>query len=189
MDAILISIKAATSGDTFELDTECPKCNEVSTYSVNLMPILASLKSGDYETNLETGDLIIKFKPLRYLDMNTAALAQFELQRTLIALDSIEDETERNRISKEALEKITLLTMELLTKTIAYIATPTMRVEEPEYIIDFLKNCDRNIYVSVRDHNAKLRSDTEIKPIHINCDSCSHEYDQDFTLSPVDFFD
>lgn len=188
LDAILIAIKAASSGDTMELDTSCPSCNEVSTYSMNLMPILAQLKPGDYSKPLVIGDLTVKFKPLVYKEMNEAALAQFELQRTLASLENMEED-ERNRVSKEALENITMLTMKLLSRTIEYIATDTMQVSEQEYILDFLQNCDRNIFVTIRDHNAALKADTEIKPIHITCDSCGNEYDQEFTLSPVDFFE
>jgi hypothetical protein len=189
MDAVLIAIKAASSGDTLEIETACPKCEEVRTYGVNLLPILNTLKSGDYETPLVIGDLSIKFKPLRYRDMNEAALAQFEIQRIFATLESISSEEDRNLISKNALEKITLLTMELLSKSIEHITTPTTEVDDKEFILDFLRNCDRNNFILVRDYNAKLRVETEIKPLHLKCDSCEHEYDQAFTLSPVDFFD
>jgi hypothetical protein len=189
MDAVLIAIKAASSGDTLEIETACPKCEEVRTYGVNLLPILNTLKSGDYQTPLVIGDLSIKFKPLRYRDMNEAALAQFEIQRIFVTLESISSEEERNLISKNALEKITLLTMELLSKSIEHITTPTTEVDDKEFILDFLRNCDRNNFILVRDYNAKLRVETEIKPLHLKCDSCEHEYDQAFTLSPVDFFD
>jgi hypothetical protein len=189
MDAILIAIKAASSGDTLELETTCPSCQESSTYGVSLLPILSTLKPGDYETPIVIGDLSIKFKPLRYRDMNEAALGQFEIQRTFATLESIESEEERNRISKEALDKITFLTMDLLSQSIEHITTPNTKVEDKKFILDFLKNCDRNNFILVRDYNAKLRTDTEIKPLHITCSSCEHEYDQAFSLSPVDFFD
>lgn len=189
MDAILIAIKAASSGDMLEIETSCPKCEDASNYNVSLLPILSTLKPGDYETTLDIGDLSIKFKPLRYKDMNQAALAQFDIQRTFTTLENITSDDERNRISKDALEKITFLTMDLLSKSIEYITTPNTTVEDKEFILDFLRNCDRNNFILVRDHNAKLRTDTEIKPLHIKCASCDHEYTQAFTLSPVDFFD
>jgi hypothetical protein len=189
MDAILIAIKIATTGDTLELDTSCPKCQETGTYGVSLIPILNSLKAGDYDKPLTIGELTIKLKPLQYRDMNQVALANFEVQKTYLNLDSIESVDERNRIGKEALEKITLLTMELLAKAIEYIETSTTRVDQKEFILDFLKNCDRNSFMKIRDFNSELKAETEIKPIHITCDGCGHEYDQPFTLSPVDFFE
>jgi hypothetical protein len=189
MDAVLIAIKIATTGETLELDTACPKCEETGTYGVNLVPILNTLRSGNYSETLVVGDLTIKFKPLQYRDMNEVALANFEVQKTYMNLDQIESEEERTKIGKAALEKITLLTMGLLCNAIEYIQTTTTVVDQKEYILDFLKNCDRNTFMKIRDYNSDLRADNEIKPLHITCDGCGNEYDQPFTLSPVDFFE
>jgi len=189
MDAILIAIKIASSGDVLELETSCPSCTETNTYGVNLIPILNTLKPGNYDNTLTVGDLSIKFKPLTYKEMNDAALANFELQRTFVNIENSESEEEKNRITKDTLEKITALTMNLLTQTIEYIQTSSVRVDQKEFILDYLKNCDRNVYNKIRDYNGELKAATEIKPLNIKCDGCGHEYEQPFTLSPVDFFE
>lgn len=188
LDSILIAIKAASGGNNLELDSTCPSCEETSTYQVNLIGILSTLKSGDYDTLLEIGDLKIKFKPLSYKEMNDGAMGQFEVQRTFINLDLIEDLEEKNIASHKALEKITYLTMELVANTIEYIVTPTITVNQKEFILDFLHHCERNVYAEIRDYNAKLKVDTEIKPLPIKCINCGHEYEQSFTLNPADFF-
>lgn len=189
IDTILIGIKAASGGDTMDVNSMCPACDEVSEYGVNLMGLLTSIKPGDYDKLFETGDLKIKFRPLIYKEMNEAALGQFEVQRTFAGLASITDNDERERISVESLEKITLLTMKLIAQTVEYIQTPAMKVTEHEFIFDFLKNCDRKVYTEIRDFNAQLRTNAEIKPLNIACPSCKHEYEQAITLSPSDFFD
>jgi hypothetical protein len=189
MDAILIAIKVASSGDVLEVETTCPSCSETNTYGVNLIPILNTLKPGNYDNTLNVGDLTIKFNPLTYKEMNDAALANFELQRTFVNIENAESEEERNKITKDTLEKITVLTMNLLTQTIEYIQTSSVRVDQKEFILDYLKNCDRNVYNKIRDYNGELKAATEIKPLHITCDGCGNEYDQPFTLSPVDFFE
>ena len=189
MDSILIAIKAASGGNTLDIDSECQKCNETNKYGINLVSLLTTLKPADYDTPMNHGDLKIKFKPLKYKEMNEASLGQFELQKVLVSLDKIESDDERNKVSKTALERITLLTMDILSKTIEYIETPAIRVEETAFIIDFLKNCDRALYVAIREYNTKLREAAEIKPLHIKCANCGNEYDQPFTLSPTDFFE
>jgi hypothetical protein len=189
MDSILIAIKAASGGSTLDIESTCQKCEESNKYGINLVSLLASLKPADYSTPMSHGDLTIKFKPLKYKEMNDAALGQFDLQRVLVSLDRIESEEERNRVSRDALEKITMLTMEILSKTIAYIETPALRVEESEFILDFLKNCDRTLYIALRDYNAKLKEVSEIKPLQIKCANCGNDYEQPFTLSPTDFFE
>lgn len=188
LDSILIAIKAASGGENLELDSTCPECKETATYQINLIAILSSLKPGDYDSPLEIGNLKIKFKPLSYRQMNQGAMGQFEVQRLFVNLENIEDDEERNRASHQALERITFLTMELIAHTIEYIETPSATVVEQEFILDFLKHCDRNVYTQIRDHNTMLRLETEIKPLHIECSGCQYEYDQPFTLNPADFF-
>jgi hypothetical protein len=188
LDAILISIRIATSGDVLELESACPKCNEVGTHGIALSMLLASITPGDYEVPLTIGDLIFKFKPLTYTEMNKAALGQFDLQRDLRALDAITDPLEQQKKSKEALTSITETTMQVLTQTILSIQTPAEVVDQPDFILDFLHQCDKATYTKLRDYNTKLREKSEIQPLKMRCASCSNEYDQPFTLNTSDFF-
>jgi hypothetical protein len=188
LDAILIAIKAAAGGDNLELESICPKCSESSSYGLNLIGVLATLKAADYNKELEINDLKIKFKPLSFKEMNEGAVSQFEIQKLFTNIEMIEDETAKSEASKEALKKITDLTMALLCRTIEYISTPTSRVDDASFILDFLQNCDRTTYMKIRDYNTELKATTELKPLEIKCVNCSNEYTQPFTLNPADFF-
>jgi len=188
LDAVLIAIKAAAGNDNLEIESSCPKCTESSVYGVNLVGILSTLKCGDYSTPLSIGELEIKFRPITYKEMNVASIQQFEIQKFFESLANIPDEKERNDKTKDALKKITDTTMELISQGIEYIQTPSVRVDETPFILDFLKNCDRNIYIKIRDYNAELKLATEIKPLPVKCIHCQHEYEQPFTLNPSDFF-
>jgi hypothetical protein len=188
LDAILIAIKAAAGEENLDIESNCPKCTESSTYGISLVGVLSTLKSGDYSHELEVGDLKIKFRPLTYKEMNVASLGQFEVQKLFANIGNIEDEDERNKVSKQALEKITNLTMDLLSQAMEYVQTPSLRVEETEFILDFLRNCDRTVYIKIRDYNAELKMSTEIKPLQIKCIHCENEYEQPFTINPTDFF-
>jgi hypothetical protein len=187
LDAILIAIKTAT-GDGMNLSSTCPKCENVGEYSLNLPGILASLKPGNYSAELEINDLKIKFRPLTYKEMNEAALAQFEINRTGAMVQSDIPEEEKTKILENALRRITDQTMIILAKTIEYIKTPSGIVDNKDYILDFLKNCDRNIYIALRDYSSKIRSDSELPPLDIKCVNCSNEYSQAYTLNLSDFF-
>ena len=188
LDAILIAIKAASQGNDLEIDSQCPKCEEISSYGVNLMGVLAGMKPGDYTKELSLGDLSIKFRPLQYREMNEASLGQFELQKMFTTLTQIQDETEKAKRSQEAVKTITEVTMGILAKTIEYVKTPGTTVTDTNYITDFLKSCDNNMFVAIRDYHAKLKETTEMKPLKIKCIHCQNEYDQPFTLNASDFF-
>lgn len=188
LDAVLIAIKAASQGSELEIDSQCPSCEEVASYGVNLMGILATMKPGDYTKELNVGELSIKFRPLQYREMNEASLGQFELQKMLFAISKIEDETEKAKQGQEAVKTVTEITMKILAKTIEYIKTPGTTVTETSFIVDFLKSCDNNMFVAIRDYHAKLKESTEIKPLKIKCIHCQNEYEQAFTLNASDFF-
>ena len=187
-DAILVAIKAATNGNNMEITSVCPSCTEVADYTVNLAGLLATMKAGNYGQSLQVNELEIKFRPLTYKEMNEAALGQFEAQRIFEQLNTIEDEEMRNKKTQEAVKQITELTMKLLARTIDSIKTPTALVTEYDYLLDFLTHCDKNMYITLRDHNAALRESTSIKPLKLKCIHCQHDYEQTFTLNTSDFF-
>ena len=188
LDAVLIAIRSAAGGDAMSISSECPSCKEVAEYGVNLIGILSQLKSADYEKELTINDLSIKFRPLSYKEMNDAGTGQMEAQRIFTVLEKEENEAVRAEKTQDALRFITDITMRILSQTITHIRTPNAFVEEKEYILDFLKNCDRETYISIRDYNASLKAQTEIKPLQIKCIHCQHEYEQPFTLNTSDFF-
>lgn len=191
LDAILIAIKSAANGNEMEILTQCPACEEESKYDVNLVAVLSTLKSGDYDKELQLHDLQFKFRPLNFKEMQEISTTQFEFQRVLNSITENTTMTEEERIasSQEALKNITEITMRTLATTIQYIKTPTVFVDDVNYILDFLRNCDRTIFSNVRDHVTELRSSTEIKPLKIKCIHCTHEYEQPFTLNMTDFFE
>jgi hypothetical protein len=188
MDTILIGIRAASGGDTLDIESKCPECETAATYGINLINVLSSLKPGDYSKLLEIGELKLKFRPLMYKEMNQSAMAQFEVQKQFSDLYAIADEDERNASLKQALERVTLLTMDILSQTVEYIETPNGTVDNKDFILDFLKNCDKDSYTTIRDYGAVLKGDTEIKPAAITCATCSHQYEQEYAINPSDFF-
>lgn len=188
LDAILICIKVASQGSTIEVEDQCPKCEEISTYGASLLDMLSKLKAADYDKELPIGDLSIKFKPLTYAEMNEANLAQFELQKVLSNLTRMENEEERTKQGAEIIKSITHTTMVILAKTISYVKTPNLVVEEFDYILDFLKNCDNNSFTAIRDYHTALKAEADIKPLHVKCPHCGHEHDQPFTLNASSFF-
>lgn len=188
LDAVLIGIRAAGGQNSLEINSSCPACKEESSYGVNLVGLLKTLKLGDYSTPLEINNLKIKFKPMTYREMNEAAVGQFDVQKTFAAIEKIEDSTKKVEATQAVIKTITEITMQLISKSIEYIEVPDNKVTETEFIADFLKNCDANIYEAIRDYNTNLKSSTELKPLEITCVSCNHEYQQPFTLNASDFF-
>ena len=187
LDAILIAIRSAAQGNEMEIESECPSCKEVANYGINLIGVLQTMKPGDYTKELQVGDLFVKFRPLAYREMNQAAIAQFEIQKLFNNMDDLTND-ERTKKTQEIIIKITEITMAVLAQTIEYVKTPNINVAETEFILDFLQNCDKNVYTELRDYHAKLKDSTQIKPQKIKCVHCQHEYEQSIVINVTDFF-
>lgn len=190
LDAVLVAVKAASSPlGEMDIESQCPKCEDIATYKANLAAMLGSMKASDFTKELNLGDLSVKFQPISFKDINDASLVQIEIQNIFIQSDNEQDDTKKSEMLQIGLKKLTELTMQLLSKSIAFIKTDTISVTEKEFIFDFLENCDRNIYIKIRDFSTELRKESELKPMKIKCSSCEHEYDQEITLNPSDFFE
>lgn len=189
LDAILIGIRAATTGNEMDIESVCPACEEVSKYGVNLVGLLAGINGDSYSETLKLGELTFHFNPLSYRDINQGNLAQFELQRAIEQLDAIEDDKERTKQSNETMKKLTEMNIEFMTKTISSIDLPNESVTDPTFIAEYLHSCDRVSYEAVRKHIVKMRESVNVKPLKIKCVSCSHDYDQPIALNVTDFFE
>jgi hypothetical protein len=188
IDAILIVIRSATHGSNFDIESTCIECKETSTYIIDLMNILMAIQTNGFFEDLDLGELKIQFKPLTYRQINSGNLVQFDMQREIANLESIEDFTERSRQSGETMKKLTNLNIEYLANSIKNIVTPNETVTENKFILEFLRNCDRSTHDLIREKIIKLREDSSAKPQKMKCVHCSHEYEQPVALNLSDFF-
>ena len=103
-------------------------------------------------------------------------------------MQEIQDETARGAKSSEIMKKLTQMNIELIASVIESVDLPDQSVTNREHITEFLTGCDRKTYEKIREHVLSLRESSSIKPQHIKCISCSHEYDQSLLLNVSDFF-
>jgi hypothetical protein len=188
LDHILIAIRAASNGTLLDIESICPSCNEEASYNINLIGLLSKITVGNYADPVVLNDLSFKFKPFTYQKVNSINMIQFEIEQSITKLESITDPVERQTQSGIAMQKLNNLSIELISESIEHISTPTSFVEEKEYILDFLQNCDRKTFEQLRTTAVKLRESSQLKPLDVKCIHCSHDYTQKLTLNVSDFF-
>ncbi len=189
LDPILVAIRTATHGNTMEIETHCPSCDEEAKYDVNLPGILSSFKPGNYSEMLNIDNVLyVKFRPLTYTEVNEASMLQLEIQKVLVRLPDIQDEAIRDSEGKKFLDKMNEQYMKLLCDTIQFVKADNNIVFERDYIMDFLKNCDKRTYDKIRDYSLDLRASAESKPLKMKCIHCQHEYEQPLAINVSSFF-
>jgi hypothetical protein len=190
VDTILVAIRIASYGHNMEFGTTCPACSETSDRELDLRRVIDRIQAPDYSKPVITGDMEIYFKPMTYKNLNDNNQLQFEEQKILQMLPDTEVEnTEKIRLLGDALKKLTDVTIKALTQSIGAVKTPTVLVNEPEYIEEFLKNCDRVVFNRIRDFIIDLKGQAEMQAIDIVCDKCNHKYEQLLTLDMSSFFE
>jgi len=188
LDPILVAIRTATNGGTMDIVSKCPACEEEGEYGINLGGLLNTLQKGKYDEPLVLQDLTFKFKPLAYKQINQINQTQFEIQTVVMGLENIPDPDLKKQKSNETMQRLNELSVSLVSETIESITTPSAIVTEKEFIIDFLKNCEKQTFEALRSYAVKMREASEIKPLKMKCVHCAHEYDQSLILNPTDFF-
>lgn len=189
LDALLVAIRIASYGHNMDLPSVCPSCKNESEYVLDLRTVLDQLRCPDFSKPMSIGDLTIHFKPVSYQTQNKTGQQQFEDQQLVQAIPGMDiPEAEKVERMKGVLTRITQLTFTAVTQSISQVVTPQVIVDDPAFIEDFLRNCDRKTFDAIRDRVIELRKPTEIQPVGITCGNCSHEYQQPVTLNMTNFF-
>jgi len=190
LNAILVAIRIASYGHEMEMTIKCPACETESDFVLDLRSVLDKLVGADYSKAIKQGDLEIAFTPISYRHQNETNIKQYDQQRLIQQIqmsDQLSDEQKIEQLN-ETLQKITTLTIETLKYSIASIRTPQSLVTEPEFIHEFLVNCDRKFFTEIRDHIIDLRQQSEIESIGVTCSHCDHKWNQTITLDQAAFF-
>lgn len=186
---ILIAIRIASYGADMDLETTCTSCGHTDSYTVNLNSIIDTMPKSDFSASLKLGDLEVYFQPVDYETQNQINLLQFEQQKILQQIqESDQSEDQKMKLLDGALKEITNLTIKAITASIASVRTPSALVSDRNFIEEFLNNCDRSMFMTIRDHAIKLRTDSELPPMELACTECGHQYKQAIVLDSTNFF-
>ena len=190
INSILVAIRIASYGHNMDIGTACPSCSEENEFALDLRSIIDNLKAGNFDKPLTQGDLTFYFRPLNYREMTNNSLQQFEQQKTMQMLNQDTAITESDKITRmnQMMKSLVEVTVKAISQSITEIRTPGAIVTEQKYIEEFVTNCDRTMFNNIRDYVIKLRESSELKPLDITCPSCSHQYQQMFTMDMANFF-
>ena len=190
MDTILVAIRIASYGHEMDFNSTCPKCQASAERSIDLRLVLDGLKAPDYTKSIKSGDMEIFFRPMNYKNLTDNSKMQYENQKLIQMMPDLDTiDAEKITMVSDALKKITSITVSALAQSVSMVKTPTAMVSESEFIEEMLHNCDRKLFNQIRDYIIGIKSVSELQPLHLACDECNHEYDQQLTLDMSSFFD
>lgn len=188
-NSLLIAIRIASYGHDMPIESICPKCENSSSYEIDLRHLLDKVGKPNYDETVKHGNLEFLFRPMTFENQNVSSIAQFEQQKMISGINESDlPEEEKVKQMSGVMKRITELTVRALSYSIIGIRADNNLVTDTKHIAEFLERCDRKVFGIIRDHAVKLRQQSEIQPLTMTCDSCQYEYFQTVDLDMSNFF-
>lgn len=191
LDAIFIAIRLASYGTGMDINTTCPKCKEENDHTINLTTVLENVTAADYTEQPLIDNLIFKFKPQSYKDVNKINIATFEERRLVNnILDSEIADEDKKKMFDASFTKINDLNISMLIDCIDSITAEGNSVSDPVMIREFLDNCSRQTYTDIKDKIQEIMNHNKIKPVKVVCSNadCANEYETALEFDQANFF-
>ena len=191
LDAIFIAIRLASYGTGMDINTTCPKCKEENDHTINLTTVLENVTAADYSEQPNINNLIFKFKPQSYKDVNKINIATFEERRLVNnILDSEIADEDKKKMFDDSFKKINDLNISMLIDCIDSITAEGKSVSDPVMIREFLDNCSRQTYTDIKDKIQEIMNHNKVKPVKVVCSNadCANEYETALEFDQANFF-
>jgi hypothetical protein len=170
LDIMLVAIRLATYGESMTLNINHSTMEDSMDYNVNLRELLERLLSiTTWEERFEVRpDLIFYLKPIDYRTQTLTQISDFETQRLMsIVHDTTLDEPTKLKAFTESFEKLTNSSMKMIYSTIFKIESSAGTTDDPEFIQEFMKNCDAEIYEAVKHRLEEILASNKLPDLKI----------------------
>jgi hypothetical protein len=191
VDAIIIAIRIASYGSTMNFNSRCPHCEEIHDYALNLSTTLDRIRMPNYKDPVVADGLKVKLFPQPYFDLNKSNMINYEEQKLMEAIQATTMEAELRSVEiNKQVQRIVDLSVFTLAASTQYIETEDgTRVTEKEFIKEFYTNTSTATIKAVQDRLSEFNREGAVKPLNVNCESCTEPFDIQVTFEYASFFD
>lgn len=167
LDYILIAIRLATYGDKMPVSHTIPEIGEDVEHYLDLRMVL------DQQININWIDqiiinenFIIFVRPLTFKNITQIGIKQFETTKILnVVNDEKLNEDEKLKLFRESFDKLTQITIELISDSIDKVYANGQIVTDRNHIKQFVENADKDLFKKIQDHLGELKKINDIKPL------------------------
>jgi hypothetical protein len=190
IDCLLTAIRIATYGNKLSVNHKCknPECEAENEYDLDLGNNIDHYSHVVFDPKIILDSFIIKIKPLDFKEANQFNLENFQLQRQLAQVRTIENEESANKFVKDIFEKLADVQKRIIYATIESIELPGQVVTERNYIKEFVDNCDSEIFTKIKDQFEQNTESWNVPATKIKCASCGTEDKINIELNQTTFF-
>ena len=189
VDMFLLAIKMATFGEKLSTTHVCQNCGTENDYEFDLKVFVDYFNQLKFVNNVEiNSEISIKIKPLTYEQVSYFNLENFKLQKTLAQVDTLEEEEKRIETIDSVFNDLSELQLTLFLASIESIQAEGQTVTDQEFIVEYLKNVDREIYNKIKQKLEKNKEAWNLPKQDTQCANCGTVNKIDIVLDQSNFF-
>jgi len=166
---LFTAIRIATYGNTISVTHTCSKCNTPNDYELDLSVIIEHFASRHYESKIVFQDLTVNIKPLTYKQLTDHNLKIYELQKRVQQANAIENEDEKSSAINKLWEELAAVQLEMNANHVESVETPTVTVTEREFIVEWLKNCEKDTVDRIKEQVEYNRKQWSVPDFKVEC--------------------
>lgn len=191
VDSTLIAIRIASYGSSMSITAKCAKCNEEHDYDIDLQKVLSGIRMPDYNETVTTDDgLIIKLKPIDYLQVSKSGNTVFEEEKLIQALaDPNLSEEVRTVEFERHIKNMINININNVTIATESILTSDAIVTDPKFISDYYRNAKSVVIRQVQNKIKGFGAIVGIKEEEAICISCDTKFKLVVEFDYSHFFD
>ena len=189
-DTLFVAVRIATYGNSMPVHHQCPQCESVNDYSLDLNVIVEHFNKCEYDNTIHYQDLTIRVKPLSYRQQTDYNMQIYDLQKQVRQANDLTDDDEKQKILNALWETLAKLQLEVNANSVDAIETPSATVTERGFILEFLANADKELINAINKHIDHTRSKWEIPKFPVVCtnEECKTESMLSIELDSSTFF-
>ncbi|CAB4125896.1 hypothetical protein UFOVP181_342 [uncultured Caudovirales phage] len=187
-DLVLSAIRIATYGNELNIMHVCNNCGTENEYTLDVNTMIDHYATCTYNNKLVLKDLTIITRPLTYQQSTDFALQNFQYQQKLKNIDALEDDTEKKTLMGEVFNDLAELRNAVYSTGIESINAGAQVVDQREFIIEFLNNCDKEIIDSIAKHVDQNQKAWAVPDQKVICENCGTENEVSVDLDQSNFF-
>ena len=190
VDVLLLASKAVSNGPDLPIDTRCPHCQTLTSYSISLTTILSKVKKIELVTEVEVKKLKIKMRPNTLASVTASSMQSIESARYILKMQKDNPEQNHDMI-KRSLETATAAGIGVLADAIESIELPDGTiVTDFDQILDWVKNSDASTISVLKKLSVKMNDSGIEKTFSFTCgnEECNKEFIAPMEFNPAFFF-
>jgi hypothetical protein len=187
-DLIFASIRIATYGNLMSVTHTCAKCKTENEYDLDMNQVIEFFTNCKYDNKITLENMIINTQPLSYKESTNFSIENFGLQQRLAQTEKVEDEEQKQKYINDIFKDLAKLQAEIYFLSIESVEVNNSVVTEKEYIKEWLVNCDKLVYDSIKNHIDKNRQTWQAPTFSVKCTACENEANIRVELDQSNFF-